>query len=230
MRKERPGLAPLGPAKIGAALRAHWLEIDREPLREAFDTLHDTFDSISQPARSLEQLGILSRHEKIGRVFQLASEVGAPVTSVFLLLNEVLGGFQLEALRAAAKQEGLPADALIEGGQVLEHLGEPPTDEDLGTSLQQAVENCIDSIKRGSESPTKSDKAIVARLAKTCLDRVLSELERLKILGVCAYPNCGKTFFPSGRGKRVCSLEYEGRNCSNNFRSQRSYERHKSDG
>lgn len=211
-----------GPARIGAALNDRWREVDRQAVETAKARLDTSFRSITQPiidAADEERLSDqdwFSQDEKRRLAVRLNLQIGQPAVHIDVLCREIWMPEQEEAFRAWERQGELP----------MYSLGRPVSNEARGRRLQRAVELCAASLQ---VKPNPDDFAlgpVIVRLATICFDLIVSDLGRLKILGICKY--CDKTMFPSIATKRYCSLQYEGRDCGHRHSSKTYDTKHRS--
>ena len=206
-----------GPEKIGAALSERWREINRQAIETAKARLDAAFRSIVQPIIDAAYEEALSNQERISHdekrrlAVALRAQIGQPVVQIDFLCREIWMHEQEEALRATERQENLPQYS----------FGRPLSNDARGRRLQNAVEMCAACLRTSPNPRDVPHGPVVVRFASICFEQILSELRRLKILGICRY--CGKTIFPAIATKLYCSPRYEGRDCSHR-QSSKTYD------
>ena len=204
-----------GPEEIGATLSERWREINRQAIETAKARLDAAFHSIAQPiidaAYEEGDQERMSHDEKRRLAVALRVRIGLPVVQIDFLCREIWMHEQEEALRAGERQEKLPEYS----------FGRPPSNDARGRRLQKAVEMCAACLRTSPNPYDVPHGPVVVRFASICFEQILSELRRLKILGICRY--CDKTIFPAVATKLYCSLRYEGRDCSHR-QSSKTYD------
>jgi hypothetical protein len=206
-----------GPEQIGAALNERWHEINRDAIATAKARLDAAFNSIAQPiidaayTEGLSDQERISHDEKRKLAVALRVRIGKPVVQIDILCREIWMHEQEETLRAIERQEKLPEYS----------FGRPMSNDARGRRLQKAVEMCAACLRTSPNPDDVPHGPVVVRFASICFKQILSELRRLKILGICRY--CGKTIFPAIATKLYCSPRYEGRDCSHR-QSSKTYD------
>ena len=206
-----------GPARIGAALNDRWREVDRQAVETAKARLDAAFWSPTQAIidaadeESVSDQGGISQDEKRSLAVRLNQQIGQLVIYIDLLCREIWMAEADERFRAMERQEGLP----------MYSLGGPLSNEVRGRRLRQVVELCAASLQVKPNPDDSALRPVMVRLARTCFDLIVSDLRRLKILGICKY--CNKTMFPAIATKRYCSMQYEGRDCAHR-QSSKTYD------
>jgi len=209
--------APTGPERIGAALKERWREIDGQAIGAAKQRLDDAFNSVVQPIvvaayeEALGDRGRITQAQKRELAVALRARIGGPVVKIDLLCREIWRREQEELLRAIERQEekDLPEYS----------FGRPMSSAEHGKRLQEAVEMCVECLRTAPNPLLDPHGPVILKYADICFRQILSELQRLKILGVCAC--CGKTMFPAIASKLYCSMTYEGRDCCHRQCSRR---------
>jgi hypothetical protein len=202
---------------IGSALVRKQDEIDRGEITALLEQMksYDPGSGFGQLLRAREE-GILQEGD-VQRLF------AKPPRPKFHGLTECLNElyFQMffcdveKAAQEALDDGSLPRDAY---DLIVRSL----SPQERGRRFREAVEWCSRVVKDFKPGPDASAE-IMHRLAERSLARILKELERLGILGICEYSLCRRTFYPSKPNKRYCSMALEGRDCSANARSSRHY-------
>ena len=206
-----------GPEKIGAALNERWREINSQAIGTAKARLDAAFNSIVQPIIDAAKEETLSDQERISQdekrklAVALRSRIGKPVVHIDILCREIWMRDQEETLRAMERQGKLPKYS----------FGRPLSNDASGRRLQQAVERCAACLRTSPNPDDVPHGPVVFRFASICFKQILSELRRLKILGICRY--CGKTIFPAITNKLYCSPTYEGHDCGHR-QSSKTYD------
>jgi hypothetical protein len=205
-----------GAEQIGAALKRRWPEIDRHAIEKAKAKLDAAYNSIAQPiinaaAETLSDAERISHDEKRKLSVELRSRSGLPVLHINILCNQIWMDEQEERSRAIERQDKLD----------MYSLGRPLSNDARGKRLQEAVEICLEGLHTPRNSYDTPHAPIIRKLASICFELILSELRRLKILGICGY--CGKTQFPAIATKLYCSPRYEGRDCGHR-QSSKTYD------
>jgi len=202
---------------IGAALRKHYPDVDRNQITQDLQSLRDRLNQLVLPVYDAEQRGVLSREERLRGMASFRPRI----RSVILSLEGLWAWIWIEehenALAKTAKDNWDDSDGPEE--EFVNALIGRPSDSTLGDRLREFVTGTQSDIEQLQSSSDVHDK-ITFRLASRCFQKMLSELRRLQILGVCE--KCGGTFFPGRRNKRFCSIDFEGKNCSGNARSQKA--------
>ena len=197
-----------GPEEIGAALDERWRDIDRRAIETAKTMLDALYHSIARPIFEAADEEVLNERERISPdeagtlAVALRGRIAQPVVHIDMLCGEIWMHDQEEVLRAIERQEKL-ADY---------SFGRPLSNEARGRRLQEAVEMCAECLRTPPNPYAAPHAPIIFKLATICFEQILSELRRLRILGVCRY--CDKTIFPAVATKLYCSPRFEGRNCS----------------
>ena len=206
-----------GAEQIGAALKRRWPEIDRHAIEKAKARLDEVYNSIAQPiinadAETLSDAERIGRDEKRKLAVELRSRTGETAVQIDILCHEIWMDEQEEGwLRAIERQEKLAKYS----------FGRPLSNSTRVKRLQEVVEICRECLHTPRNSYDTPHAPIIRKRASICLEQILSELRRLKILGICRY--CGKTLFPAIATKLFCSPRYEGRDCGHRQSSKTYY-------
>jgi len=210
----------LGPARIRAALRAKYVEIEDKCIFEVLQSLLRFRQELNLKISASYGQDALSAREKMSDMHEIQQQLGRPISQLEYLCTVIwheawITRFKDTAAAHWEKSDGMSKEELIKEFVRPHEL----RDSQLGDRLQQSIMDSKAAIELLYGSVNPLDK-IVYRFSDKCLKEILSELARLQILGVCE--RCGGSFFPARPRKRFCSIDYEGKNCSGNARSQRS--------
>lgn len=204
------------PERISKAVREKCEKLNDEaiagPLRRARKYLTGFSLPLHRLLLEAKKQGDLTSFSKPERLDRLPK----PIAVVDAAYNEIIYPRLEEAVRQAVADKTLTGE---EGQMIYQHL----PDHQRGMRIQQTLEACIQLF--GQESPSDPVQAAIWNACNEAHKVILKELARLEIVKTCAY--CGKTFFPASPRKRFCSQDYEGRNCSANYRSRKSYQKNR---
>lgn len=127
--------------------------------------------------------------------------------------------------RVVRFEETDPQHTVKQLWDIPEKLTLAPSDTELGRCFLEKLEGCLHGIPQTDVPHDNELPHIVVRLFQGLFEKILERLRQQKIVGMCEY--CSKPFFSASPKKRFCSVDYEGRNCSANQRSQKSYQKRK---
>jgi len=218
-----------GPALIGKALREKYREIDSKSVFEGLNTLSGYHRALNDLIVSACAQGdIETVEEKRLLAVKLQQPIAGPVAHLRVLCQLIWHQDSVQILSEAIANpwpphKPVPQDsksAVREFSKInkLSNL-------QLGNQFQSAIHETRRSIEKLSPRANDAIQTLVAHRAKRCLDTLVAELCRLGIIGVCE--RCKETFYPASLKKRFCSVDYEGKKCSANARSERHREREK---
>ena len=224
----------LGPQKMGAKLRQQRTAIDWPRIERQLYALRDCYQAQFHPVSVAADYGLVTQSEKLAGIKYLDSQLQGGITCLFMLYDLVNPGIERVIARLKAQDQVLhhqaalsyTPDFIAELGddciKQLEKFWLPKqlTDIELGTKVQEGFNRCLEKLK---EPPHAPNQVAMFKLAKRCLDTIVSEFHAAGILDVCR--ECGNVLYLAHARKQFSSVDYEGRNCSANRRSRRLYRR-----
>jgi hypothetical protein len=149
---------PLGPARVGEALRTRLGELDRVSLESAFREVHMESAGLNRLIIDAANSGLLSEEEKRSQaVNNQSARTGVPAN--FSVLESELWRQDDEPwMQVIATMEQIP----------LEEFSPFISDLQRGSRLKEAVERCLDLVNSQSDRVGEAFGTITLRRAKRC--------------------------------------------------------------